>query len=164
MPNKDGIILARWQTFLETVPCSPLEFYAMVEDLLVDSELPDISFSEVRRNEKGWFSPKRVYLRIRYRQLYFDVSAFVAGNALVIGWWLHQDSPGLSDLLAEIPGIRFFLERTIHHSTYYQVDYVEYFQHHIHALILQAVDELRNENGLPLLLNEVRIPIWEDVW
>lgn len=164
MPNTDGNILARWQTSLETAVCSPLEFYELVENSLIESALPNISFSQITRNEGGWFSARRIYLRIRYQRLYFDVSAFIIGDALIIAWWLHEDAPGISDLLAEIPGLGFLLKNTARAATYFRVDYIEYFQRTVHASVLRIVDELCEENRLPLLLNEERTPIWEDVW
>lgn len=164
MPDRSGKILARWQTSLETAVCSPLEFYELVENALIESELPDLQFARVSRAEGGWFSPCRIYLRIRYERLFFDVSAFIGGNALIVGWWLHEDAPGIADLLAEIPGFGFFTKRTSRAATYYRVDYMEYFQRTVHASILRLVDEVREENGLPLLPDEARTPVWEEVW
>lgn len=164
MPNSAGNILARWQTAQENVACSPLEFYEMVENSLTESELPSISFSQTTRNEGGWFSPRRIYLRIRYQKLYFDVSAFVVGSSLIISWWLHEDASGVTDLLAEIPGLSFLIEKTTRTATYYKVDYVEYFERTVHAAILRVIDELSEENGLSFLPDEARVPVWEEIW
>lgn len=164
MPNTNGNILARWQTSLENVVCSPLEFYELVEHSLIESELPNLSFSQITRNEGGWFSPRRVYLRIRYQRLYFDVSAFVGGNALIVGWWLQEDAPGVTDLLAEIPGFGFLMEKTTRAATYYKVDFIEHFQRTVHASVLQTVDKLSEANGLSYLPDKTRVPIWEEIW
>lgn len=164
MPNASGNILARWQTSLENIACSPLEFYELVECFLIASELPNLTFSQITRNEGGWFSPRRVYLRIRYQKLYFDVSAFVAGNALIASWWLHEDAPDVTDLLAEIPGFGFLMEKTRRAATYYKVDFIEYFQRTVHASVLQTVDKLSEENGLAYLPDKARVPVWEEIW
>jgi len=163
MPNPNENILARWQTALENAACSPLEFYEQVENSLAECELPNLSFSQITRNEGGWFSSRRVYLRIRYQRLYFDVSAFVAGDSLIIGWWLHEDAPGVMDLLAEIPGFGFLMERTTRAATYYTVDFVEYFQRTVHDSILRVVDDLREEHDLTCLPEEARVPVWEEI-
>lgn len=164
MAIKDGQILARWQARLNGVACSSLEFFEIVQASVIAKELPNISFSYVTRREGGWLSPKRVYLRIRYRHLFFDVSAFVVGGSLVVGWWLHEDSHGVADLLAEIPGFGFVLEKTIRAATYYTVDFIDFFQRTIHESILRAIDELSEENGLGILPNEARQPVWEEIW
>lgn len=164
MLKPNGTILARWQTILENIPCSPLDFYDRIESSLTEYELPDLLFSHCNRHEGGWFSPRRTYLRIRYQKLYFDVSAFVAGNALIVGWWLHENAPGIGDLLAELPILDFLMERTIRAATYYTVDYIEYFERTVHASILQVVDELAEENESAFLPDEARKPIWEELW
>lgn len=164
MPNKHGNILARWQTTLEMSVCSPLEFYERVETELLASELPNLQFSNITRNEGGWFSPRRTYLRIRYQKLYFDVSAFVGGKFLIVGWWLHLETQGIADLFSELPILGFLLNRLSYSDTYFRVDYLEFFQRSIHDSILRVVDELRGQNGLPLLTAEARIPIWEEIW
>lgn len=164
MPNKQENILARWQTTLELNVCSPLEFYERVENELLESELPDLQFSNVTRNEGGWFSSHRTYLRIRYQRLYFDVSAFVGGRFLIVGWWLHLDSQGITDLFSELPILGFLLEKITQPDTYYRVDYLEFFQRSVHDSILRVVDEQREQNGFPLLNAEARIPIWEEIW
>ena len=164
MPNANDNILTRWQTSLTSVACSPLEFYERVENYLAESEIPNLKFSQVTRNEGGWFSPRRIYLRVRYKKLYFDVSAFVAGNVLTVGWWFHEDLSGITDLFAEIPVLSFFMQRTYRADTYFQVDYIEYFQKTFHETILRLVDELREDTGLPCLPPEARVPVQEEIW
>lgn len=164
MPKPDGDILARWQTTIETGACSPLEFYDRVENSLTECELPNLRFSRITRSEGGWFSPRRIYLRIRCQRLYFDVSAFVVGNSLIAGWWLHLDSPGVGDLLSELPIFSFLMEKTTRAATYYTVDYVEYIERAAHDSILRVVDQLREENGCGYLPDEARAPVWEEIW
>lgn len=164
MPAGVGNILARWQTSLENVACSPLEFYELVESSLIESEFPNLQFSQITRKEGGWFSPQRIYLRIRCRRLFFDVSAFVTGNSLIVGWWLHVDALGVADLLAEIPGFDFLMQKTSRAATYYRVDFIEYYQRTVHASILRVVDELSEETGLDNLRDGARQPIWEEIW
>lgn len=164
MTKTDGQILARWQAKLSAVDCSPLEFFDLVQALVEEKEIPDILFSSVARREGGWLTPNRLYLRIRCGRLFFDVSAFVVGGSLIVGWWLHEDSHGVADLLAEIPIFNFILEKTTRAGSYYTVDFIEFFQRTIHDSILQAVDELSEENGLGILPDEARQPIWEEIW
>lgn len=135
-----------------------------MQNLVAEKELPDVSFSQIVRREGGWFSPRRRYLRIRYRKLFFDVSAFVVGSSLILSWWLQEDSPGIGDLLSEIPGFGLVLEKTTRAATYYTVDFIEFFQRAIHDSILRAVDELSEENGFGILPDEARQPVWEEIW
>lgn len=164
MSKTNGNILARWQTTIEKAACSPLEFYDRVECSLLDCELPDLRVLRITRNEGGWFSPKRIYLRIQYQRLYFDVSAFVIGRSLIVSWWLHKQSLSVADLLAEIPGFSFLLEKIIRAATYYAVDFTEHFQRTVHKAVLQVVDNVTEQTGFAPLLEEARQPVWEEVW
>jgi hypothetical protein len=164
MPDRVGNILARWQARLDNVNCSPLEFFEMVQLSVLEKELPNLSFSQITRNEGGWFSPQRIYLRIRCQKLFFDVSAFIVGDCLIVGWYLHEDASGVADLLAEIPGFGLLMKKTTHAATYYKVDFIEHFQRTVHESILRIIDELSEENGLQYLPDEARQPIWEEIW
>lgn len=164
MPNQNENILARWQTALATGVCSPLEFFDRVENSLTASGLPELKISRITRSESGWFAPRRIYLRVRYQKLYFDISAFIAGDSLIVGWWLHEDVSGITDLLAELPGFGFLIGKTIRAATYYTVDFIEYFQRALHNSILRVIDELSEENGIMLSPEENRQPLWEEIW
>ncbi|CAN5295961.1 hypothetical protein BH20ACI2_BH20ACI2_02110 [soil metagenome] len=159
MVTLEGQLLGRWTGKLDGVPVSPLEFYQMVEAAIVESELPDLFFSNVMRREGGWLSPHRIYLRVRYRKLFFDISAIVAGNYLVVSWWLHQDRPDVVDLLAEIPGLRFILERTARAATYFAADVIEHFQVTVHQAVLQVLKRLE-ENKPDYLPDDEQRTIW----
>jgi hypothetical protein len=163
MAHREDEILARWQARLDGVVCSPLEFFSLVRDFVEATDLSGISFSNVVKREGGWFSSKRVYLRIRYHRIFFDVSAFVAGSSLVVGWWLHRDLPGVGDLLAEIPGLRFVLERTSRAATYYTVDIIEHFQRSVHESVLAIVDKLSEGKSAAFLNEAEKQPVWE-IW
>lgn len=160
----DGQILARWTGKLDGVSVSLLEFYQMVEAAVIESELPDLSFSNITRREAGWLSPNRIYLRVRYKKLFFDISAILAGNCLIVSWWLHQDQPNVVDLVAEIPGLRFILERTTRAATYFAVDVIEHFQVTVHQAVLQVLKTLTEENKPAYLADEERQPVWEEIW
>ncbi len=164
MPRIDGQLLARWQARLRDVDCTPLEFFDRVRDAVIESGLTDFRFSEVMRREKGVFSAGRIYFRIRFGRLFFDVSAFIAGRFLVVAYWLHQDWPGIADLFSEIPGVRSVIEHAVEPATYYRVDEVENLQRVIHDAIVEVVDQLSGTNGLEILPDDERQPIWEEMW
>ena len=146
MMAADEQLLARWMGKIDGSGTSPLEFYDLLKESICDSEIPNISVTYITRREGGWLSAKRVYLRVRYRKLFFDIGAFVAGHNLVVGWWLHKDMPGLADLLAEIPGLGFLLDRTLRTATYYSVDVMEHFQVVVHQAVLRLMKSIEDQN------------------
>lgn len=164
MAGQDAQILARWDARIRGANCTPLLFFELVTTAIEQQQLSDIDIVYSVRREGGLFSPRRVYLRVRYDDLFFDVSALVAGTSLIVGYWLHRDHPGIVDLLSEIPGIRIIRERWLRPTTYFAVDYVRAFQQIIHGAILDVVDDLSQLQGLVHLPEVERVPVWEQVW
>ena len=160
----DRQLLARWTGTIEGTSCTPLEFYKMVEQAVLEKELSGIRFATITHREGGWLTSKRVYLRIRRKKLFFDICFFPVGNSSVVSWWLHCDQFDVIDLFTEIPVVSFFIKRTIRATTYYSIDLVQYFQKAVHAAILQILDRLTEENHLNLLNDEERRPVWEEIW
>ena len=164
MPFTDGQILTRWRTSLTDVDCSPLTFLELVREKVLATGIPEIRISPIVRREGGVLSYGRVYLRVRRGRLFFDVSAFLSGRFLVVGYWLHKDPPGIRDLFSEIPGLNFILERIVDPATYYRVDDVENFQHAVHDAIVGASDELSERNRVTQLLEDAVDPLWGEIW
>ncbi len=163
MPSDDQI-LARWRVQMPNLPCSPLDFLHLVQSAVDETLFPDVEFSNVLRREGAFFSPDRIYLRIRHHRLYFDVSALVAGRCLSVAYWLHEDPPGLRELFSEIPGVGAVITHVLDRPTYYRVDLIETFQHSVHDAILGVWDRLAEETRNPLLPPDERQPIWEEIW
>ena len=144
--------------------CTPLEFYARVHEKLSGTEFNGLRFSQVTRRERGIFSARRIYLRIRRDHLFFDLSAFLAGRRLNISYWFHCDFPDVAALFAEVPGLRFAIDAITGPSTYYRIDLLEAFQHAVHDCILSVVDELGEAGGDAMLADDARAPVWEELW
>ena len=148
-------------------PCSPLEFYELVQLEISSRELEGVGSSFITRRENGLFSPQRTYLRIRQGKLYFDICAFLIGNSFISSYWLHRNAPDAIDLLAELPVLNFLLKHTVLANTYYTVDYVEHFQRSIHESILNVIDGLSEDDDLVFLSEKAPEPnregvVWKD--
>lgn len=141
MPRKTGEILGRSAALIRDPAGTPLEFLDLVEELVRASQLTGLEYSRVGRREGGPFSPRRIYLRIRLERMFFDVTAFVSGNALSVSYWLHKDLPGVTDLLCEIPVLGFLIQLARGDSTYFRVDDIETTQRMIDDAFSLAVEE-----------------------
>ncbi|MFN0278666.1 MAG: hypothetical protein ACKVRN_08690 [Pyrinomonadaceae bacterium] len=161
MTTAEGQILARWHGSIENPFCSPLEFLQMVEQEIIEKDFSNISRSYITRREGGWFTSRRVYLRIQGFGLFFDTSATVEGNSLVVSWWLHREQPDMVDLFSELPVLGYFLSKTIRAETYYAVDIIEHFQHSIHESIVEVFKRLGEQNGEFLPDSQ---QVWEEIW
>lgn len=142
-----GKLLSQWQQVIGNPGVTPLEFYQLVVDAITRRALLDILISTAARREGGVFSPRRVYLRVRRGKLIFDISAAPFGNSIAVSWWLFEATPGLIDLLWEIPVLGSVLYGLVRPATFYAVDTASAFQHAVHDSVLQAIDALKIDHA-----------------
>lgn len=162
MPQTSNI-LSRWQSSVHGTSCSPLEFFDLVESGIRETGISGLSFTRVARRETHKLSADRIYLRIRFGAFFFDVSAFVFGNVLVVGYWLHRDPTALMDLVSEIPILGWLARATYRSATYYRVDRAEAFQHAIHESILSVIGRLKEEARGSYPSEGQPVPVWEEL-
>lgn len=145
--NGIGKLLSHWQQIVENPGVTPLQFYALVVDAITRRALPDILVSTAAWREAGAISPRRTYLRVRWGKFIFDISAAPFGNAITVSWWLSEATPGLVDLLWEIPVLGTFFYRLLRPATFYAVDVASAFQHAVHDSVLDAIDAVRTDRA-----------------
>ena len=164
MPKHDETMLSRWRVQLDDVDCTPLGFLERVRTAVEGTSFPGLEIATVMRREGSVFTHDRAYLRIRYHRLYFDVAALVAGRVLSVGYWLHADPPGVTELFSEIPVIGAVLNHLIDRPTYYRVDLVETFQHVVDNAVRAVCDDVVEEARDRVLPDEDRLPVWHRIW
>jgi hypothetical protein len=142
-----GKLLSHWHQTVEDPGVTPLEFYELVVDAITDRALPNVLISAATWHEAGAFSSRRTYLRIRWGKLIFDISAAPFGNSIAVSWWLSEATPGLIDLLWEIPVLGSFLYGVVRPATFYAIDTAAAFQHAVHDSVLEAIDAVKTDHA-----------------
>jgi hypothetical protein len=108
--------LGHWSTLVEGLQASPQECYAAIEAAVQRREIPGVKFSRITHKEAGPLSAERIYLRVEWRLLGFDICAAPFGNGFFFSWWLGELPP--SNLLGclalfLVVGVVGFLVRAI---------------------------------------------------
>lgn len=85
--------LGHWSTLIEGLQASPEECYAAIEEAVRRREIPGVKFSRITHQEAGPLSAERVYLRVEWRLLGFDICAAPFGNGFFFSWWLGELPP-----------------------------------------------------------------------
>lgn len=158
MPDSE-IIFSHWFRLLEQVNTSPLAFYEAVEAEIGCRAIPDVQLSQAEWREGGWFTARRMYLRIRRRDLVFDLCGAPFGNAFFISWWLGQDHTPMRDFFAALPLAGALFTHAIRPGSFYKIDMALMFQEAVHASVLTVVDALTTANGARDLTEAERAPI-----
>lgn len=154
-------IQAHWSTMIEGLHISPQEFFREVEKAVQDKETPETKFSRVEWREGGLMSAKREYLRVRRKDLTFDMCGAPFGNGFFVSWWFGVMPSGILGVLYSIPVVSIFVHwymRIFKTETYYKHDTAAMYHSLVHVAVLAVVDRMTTAKGLTKLAPEARIP------
>lgn len=148
---------------IEGLDTSALDFFHSVEYAIVQRKIPNKTVSRVHWNEGGIFSAKREYLRVRRKDLAFDIGAAPFGNGFFVSYWLGETPSIFWAIIFWIPVIGPFLTRKFRTITYYKVDTANMFQSLVHSSVLEVVDSLVEAKGLRALSESDKKPTMKNV-
>jgi len=78
---------SHWVNLFIGLRYSSQEFYARVEQVLAEREVPDITITRVDWMEGGALSARREYLRIQRERLVFDICGAPFGTGFFVSIW-----------------------------------------------------------------------------
>jgi len=154
-------IVSHWNTMIEGLQVSPKEFFSAVEQEIERRQTPETKFSRIDWREGGLMSAKREYLRVRRKDLAFDVCGAPFGSGFFVSWWLGEVPSGILAVLARIPGLSlavYWYLRIFKTETYYKYDTASMFQSLVHASVLSVIDDFTTAKGLRALADTERTP------
>lgn len=83
-------IISHWPQLIENFQFSPQEFYAKVQEALMERQVPDLKVCRVDWKEGGVLSPRREYLRLTRERLIFDICAAPFGTGFFVSLWFGE--------------------------------------------------------------------------
>lgn len=144
-------LISYWSTSVQQVQLKPSSFYQALEEEIRSRDLSGITISRAFWRQRGWFSPRREYLRVQLKELVFDICAFPYGNSFTVSWWLGAVERRVSNLFFEIPLLSELLERIVSPATFYEVDSQVAFQRQVHSAVLFVIDEFSRKSETNIL-------------
>ncbi len=156
---------SNWNTFIEGFQFSTKEFYTLLEEEVKKNGLKGIEFSTVLLDTSYMFSGQRLYLRIEWKHLQYDICLATVGKGnIFISWWLlNCDSLG-KILVSKIPFIGERLALKLYPVTYYTIDTSSIFMCIIQSSVLKVVDDITNDKGVRALIENERKPILNNIF
>jgi hypothetical protein len=149
-------ILSHWYHQIDGMQGSSKAFYMAVEQAVERRKIPDIRVSRVDHREGGILSAKREYLRVRRKELIFDICSAPFGTGFFVSWWLGRMP---ESLWAQIPVIGWFWRHFLKPMTYYRMDTALMFQESIRLAVLEILDGATEAKGLRCMSELERRPI-----
>lgn len=157
--DRNLTVLSRWHQLYENMTESSQETYRAMEEAIRKRNLPQVRLARINHHEGGIFSAKREYLRVKRKELIYDICAAPYGNGFFFSWWLCERPSSFWALVTLIPLIGIWLCNTLRPYTYYRMDTVAMFQDSVHSAVLEVVDDMTKAKGLRALTELERKPI-----
>lgn len=162
MAATPSIVLSHWYTLIENLQTSSKEFYSSVEEAIKKRQVPDTWTDRVEWREGSILSAKREYLRVRRKDLVFDICAAPFGSGFFVSSWQGVFPSGIAAFLCALPIIGRLFEAILRPLTFYKIDTALMFQSSIHSAVLEVIDGLTKARGLRGLSELERKPILRD--
>lgn len=156
-----AFIISHWYSLIGNLQESPMEFYRSLEHSIHSRQLPQFSVSRVDWPEGGIFSPRREYLRVRRKDLIFDICGAPFGNGFFVSWWLGPKA-GFVGFVYSIPVLGYIFQFLIRPLTYYKIDTALMFQQAVHSAVLEVIDGMTEAKGIRALTESERKPVMKN--
>lgn len=139
-------VISHWSHFFQSFALSSDEFYSTASQIIKAHQMPNTKVVRVEHKEGGMLSSKREYLRIKHRNLVFDVCAAPFGTDFFISWWLYE-TEGKATSMFKGTVIGRLLKSRESAQTFFQADEESMFRSCVHECILEAVERVTEGKG-----------------
>jgi len=155
---------SNWNTLIDSFEYSTEEFYVKFKKEMLSHGVSGITASDISLKEGNVFSPRRRYIRVRWKEYQYDICAAPFGSGFFISWWLlYKNSLG-KILISKIPFVGKWLARIWFPITYYKIDTASMFMTYAQTSVLNIIDEITNNKGIRALTDSERKPILNNVF
>ena len=107
----------------------------------------------------GILSAKREYLRVRRKELAYDICGAPFGNGFFFSSWLGEVPSLFWRMVLLIPFFGIWFRWMFHRQTYYRADTAAMYQALVHAAVLEVVDSMTKQQGLRQLTDFEKKPV-----
>ncbi len=155
---------SHWNTLIDDFEFSTESFYKHLKKELLSHGISGISSKSVSLPEGNFFSSRRRYLRILWKDYQYDICAAPFGDGFFVSWWLKYKTSIGQILINLIPFIGGWLVRKIFPITYYKIDTASMFQTYCHQSVLKVIDDITRDTRVRVMTEDERKPILKDIF
>jgi hypothetical protein len=163
--SKVEFAISHWHHALDGLQLSAEEFYKRVEVEVIARELNGVKIKRVFHPEGGLFSNSREYLRIKRKNVYYDICASPNGKGYFFSSWLVEPPSLILVVLSYIPILGhllvWFLQRKV---TFFRLDTAIMFNSVVHSCVTTVMDGLIDTQGLKKMTDYERKPIMNNIF
>ena len=141
---------SNWNLLFPNFKFSTKEFYELIKNEMNSHDVDGLVFEEVKLKIGNITSSKRLYLRVRWREYFYDLCFAPFGDGCFVSWWLMFETTEGEEFLTNLPIFGGWIKRTFFPITYYKIDTASMFMTYSHNSILKVIDEITKETGFRL--------------
>jgi hypothetical protein len=154
-------IFSHWHRSFEGIQVTPSAFYDSIEAQINEREIPGIKIKRVNCSEGGAMSAKRIYLRVKRKDIMFDICGAPFGKGFFVSWWLGEKPWGLIKrtgvYLLYVPFVSYLI-RGFYEKTYYKIDTMLMYQEQVVASVAEVMNAFLEAEGLKPLTEQQVAP------
>ena len=154
-------IMSHWGLLLD-MQFSTQEFFDRLRKRLEDSEVKNISFTNLNLKESVIGLSLRTYLTIKYKDYVFFVCGAPFGKYFFTSYWTHFKPSLIEIIVRAIPLVGNSIANVAFSHTYFEHDQCASFRTLLHLHITELIKEMTTEKGIPM--PEIPKPILNDVF
>jgi hypothetical protein len=154
---------SHWSQLMPSFVFSTKEFYELLKKEMDSHDIHGLKFEEVSLKIGNVFSPERLYLRVSWKDFFYDICFAPFGDGCFVSWWLFFKSSEVEELLVKIPFVGTFIKKVFFRKTYYQIDTASMFMTYAHKSVMAVIDEITKNTGVRI--DEIdRKPIMNNIF
>ena len=157
-------VLTHWSYLARGLQFDPEAFYGTLEGKIKAEKIEGLTITRATLSQKGMLSRKRVYLRVNYYNLMFDIcgAPFGESNFFFSYWMGVKNRSGclaiFLPLILSIPFVGSVIEKNLDALTYFEQDTATMFNTLISQFIIGEVDRIMDEEDIEPIPESERVP------
>lgn len=160
--ENNGSLHSHWSQLLPSFKYSTMEFYELTKAEMLSHGIEQISFKEEKLKTGHILSSERIYLRVLWKDYYYDICFAPFGDGCFVSWWLFQEKSSGEVFFTNLPFIGGWIGRAFYKKTCYQIDTSSMFMTYAHQSVLSVVDQITKGSGFRIDDND-RKPVLYDI-
>jgi len=154
---------SNWSTMIGDFNFPVEDFYKLIKEELKVQKIQGLTFKHINMSDGIGALNKREYLRIYWKDFYYDLGAMPFGNNnLYISWWLIYDNSLGRILISKIPFIGEWLVNKLYKITYHKVNSASAFMTLAQSSVQNVIKQITEGKGVTLDIDTK--PVMNDIF
>lgn len=141
---------SHWSTMINHFDYSTLEFYELLVTKLEEHKIKGLKTENITLREGHILTPRRIYLRITWREFEYNVCCAKFSDATFFSSWLILKKKPFESFFAKIPFIGSWIVNNFFPDTFFKRDTNNMYMTYVHDSIIAVIEEITKETGTRL--------------